>query len=188
MSDGCIDYSGYTLRELEEALAGIDRERYPKNLAKLVAAYAELKSTQPTAPYATTASEANLEVEVQVESMVRYDESGRYIPNLIPEKERIAHVVFSLFLVAYGIYGVWVNDLYVPGKRSRGVHLHDGPAWLMLVAIICACLTMLSVVVDHYDTRDNQRHYRFFANSMAAIGWTFFILSILVDAIAKFKA
>ena len=37
--DGDIDYSRYTLRELEEALAGINKLRYPKNYANLRSAY-----------------------------------------------------------------------------------------------------------------------------------------------------
>lgn len=40
MRDGDIDYSNYTLLELEEALAGIDRRQFPKNYANLYSAYA----------------------------------------------------------------------------------------------------------------------------------------------------
>jgi hypothetical protein len=32
MRDGDIDYAAYTVRELEEALAGIDRRRYPRTM------------------------------------------------------------------------------------------------------------------------------------------------------------
>jgi hypothetical protein len=37
--DGDIDYSAYSLRELEEGLAGINKHRYPRNYANLCAAY-----------------------------------------------------------------------------------------------------------------------------------------------------
>jgi TRAP-type C4-dicarboxylate transport system permease small subunit len=82
-----------------------------------------------------------------------------YTPNHIPADERLKNIVFSILLFAYGTYGVWVNDLYIPGKRSRGVHLHDVPAWIMYGAIICACMVMLSVVADHYDTRNNENSW-----------------------------
>ena len=39
MSDGEIDYSKYTLCDLQEALATIDRDRYPKNYSNLITAY-----------------------------------------------------------------------------------------------------------------------------------------------------
>lgn len=100
-------------------------------------------------------------------------------PNRIPLPERIWNTVLSLILLAYGTFGVWVNDLYLPGKRSRGVHLHDVPAWIMYAAILCACLVMLSIVVDHYDQRDNERHYRQFAQAFKFIGWALFGVSLL---------
>jgi hypothetical protein len=37
--DGDVDYSRYTVEELEEALAGIDREKYPRNYQNLRIAY-----------------------------------------------------------------------------------------------------------------------------------------------------
>lgn len=52
MRDGNIDYSRYTLRELEEALAGINPHRFPKNHANLQTAYEALKSARPSVPQA----------------------------------------------------------------------------------------------------------------------------------------
>jgi TRAP-type C4-dicarboxylate transport system permease small subunit len=101
-----------------------------------------------------------------------------HIPNRIPATERITLTVFSILLFVYGSYGVWVNDFYVPGRRSRGVHLHDIPAWMMYGAVICACLVMLSIVVDHYDRRPNERHYRTFAHVFKFLGWAFFGMSL----------
>ena len=101
-----------------------------------------------------------------------------YTPNRIPRGERIWNTVFAGLLFAYGSVGVWLNDLYIPGKRSKGLHLHDVPAWIMYGAMICACLVMLSVVVDHYDRRPNERHYRTFAQIGKFLGWTLFAASL----------
>ena len=76
--------------------------------------------------------------------------NNNYIPNHIPSSERIKNIIFSLALCAYGTYGVWGNDLY----------LHGIPAWVLYGAILCACLVMLSVVVDHYDKRNNETEVR----------------------------
>ena len=106
-----------------------------------------------------------------------------YTPNHIPPEERTANIISSILLFAYGSYGVWVNDLYIPGKRSRGVHLHDVPAWIMYGAMITACLVMLSVVVDHYDKRNNETDYRTFAKIGTYIGWGLFCLSFIMAII-----
>lgn len=111
---------------------------------------------------------------------VRKD-SGHHTPNHISSGERIQHVIFSTLLFAYGSYGLYVNDLYLPGKRSRGIHLHDVPAWVMFGAILCACLVMLSVVVDHYDKRDNESNYAIFASIFKYLGWGFFGLSLILS-------
>jgi TRAP-type C4-dicarboxylate transport system permease small subunit len=108
-----------------------------------------------------------------------------HTPNHIPKSARITYIVFSLFMFAYGSYGVWVNDLYLPSKRSRGMHLHDTPAWVMYGAILCACLVMLSVVIDHYDRRNNERHYRLFADVFKYIGWGLFGFSLLMAIIRR---
>ena len=175
---GTSTTSSYTLQELEEALASINVQMYPKNLANLRSAYERLTATiQP--PSTSTAPAVDvLEVELPEP---RYDANGRYIPNEIPKGERGISTLLSLLLLAYGSYGIWSNDLYLPGKRSRGVHLHDSPAWVMYGAVLCACLVMLSVVVDHYDRRNNERSYRVFANALKVIGWTLFGLSLLLD-------
>jgi hypothetical protein len=102
-----------------------------------------------------------------------------HIPNTIPRSERRKNILFSIFLFAYGGYGVFVNDLYLPGRHSPGVHLHDVPAWIMYGAMISACLVMISVVVDHYDQRNNERYYRRFAQAGRIVGWGLFATSFL---------
>lgn len=106
-----------------------------------------------------------------------------YTPNYIPAEKRRQNICFSILLFAYGSYGVWVNDLYIPAKHSQGIHLHDVPAWVMYGAIICACLVMLSVVVDHYDRRNNETNYKFFADFFRFLGWGFFIVSLVMAVV-----
>jgi hypothetical protein len=111
--------------------------------------------------------------------------SDGYTPNHIPRGERIASAVVSVVLLGYGSYGLWVNDLYLPGRRSKGIHLHDLPAWVMYAAIVCACLVMLSVVADHYDKRNNETNYRRFAQVGRVVGWTLFGLSLIISLIRQ---
>ncbi len=103
-----------------------------------------------------------------------------YVPNYIPSKERVQNLLFSILLFAYGSYGVYANDLYIPGKRSKGVHLHDFAAWAMYGAMLCACLVLFSVIVDHYDRRNNEKHYRWLANVFKFLGWGCFGVSFVL--------
>jgi len=106
-----------------------------------------------------------------------------YTPNHIPAGERITNALFSVLLLIYGGYGFWVNDIYIPGKHGRGIHFHDVPAWVMYGAFVCACLVMLSVVVDHYDKRNNETNYKKFADIFRGLGWCFFGLSLILAII-----
>lgn len=180
MKDGDIDYSSYTLREMEEAFEGIDAARFPLNYANLRLAYARLEPGRAPPPPRETRVEPVDESEPP--PTPRYDDRGRYVPNHIPAGERGGFLAFSLLLLAYGSFGVWVNDLYLPAKRG-GIHLHDAAAWIMFGAIACACLVMLLLVADHYDRRDNELDYWRVGRTLRNIGWLFFVLSLLVGAL-----
>jgi len=51
---------------------------------------------------------------------------------------------------------------------------------MMYGAFVCASVVMLSVIVDHYDKRDNEATYQNFANIFRFAGWGFFILSMIL--------
>lgn len=102
-------------------------------------------------------------------------------PNHIPYSERIVCVILSSILLIYGILGWVIDDLYLPGKRSRGIHLHGGSLWIMLGAFVCAAANLLSVVVDHYDKRNNETNYKLFAQVTKISGWVLFGIALLAD-------
>ncbi|ACX96867.1 hypothetical protein Hneap_2046 [Halothiobacillus neapolitanus c2] len=94
------------------------------------------------------------------------------------------NTLFSVFLLSYGSYGIWFNDLYIPipskHGHNTGIHLHDLSAWVMYGAFISASLVMLAVVFDHYDKRDNEINYKRIADLFRVIGWNFFSLSLMI--------
>ena len=108
-----------------------------------------------------------------------------YIPNSIPAATRWGNTAAALFLLAYGSYGVWVNDLYLPGKRGPGVHLHDESALLVFAAMLCGCAVLLAVVIDHYDERDNEHRYRQFGKIIGTLGWALFIGALIYFIASK---
>jgi hypothetical protein len=107
----------------------------------------------------------------------------KYTPNQIPKDEIFKNIVVSCLLFIYGAYGVWIDDMLIPfpsRRRSMDIHLHGVPAWIMYGAIICACLILLSVILDHYDKRNNERHYALFADIFKYLGCTLFALSLIM--------
>lgn len=104
-----------------------------------------------------------------------------HTPNHIPAKERVGNVLLSLALFAYCTFGALHDDIYIPGKRSSGMHMHGVPMWIVYGAMLSAVANMLSVVVDHYDVRANEINYTRFARVTQVLGWTLFIAAFLLD-------
>lgn len=101
-------------------------------------------------------------------------------PNRIPVGTRWKYILQSFFLIGYGTFGVWIGDLYVPGKRGEGVHLHGVPMLFMYIAMLSASANMISVIIDHYDLRNNEHDYREFAKVTAVLGWSLFFVALLL--------
>ena len=87
MRDGGIDYSKYTLLELEEALAGIDKLRYPKNYANLSSTYERFKTVHVEA--------------AQPESMA--------VTNNVVENDLPGRFAFGIAFIPIAILLVWLN-------------------------------------------------------------------------------
>ncbi|AMM51426.1 hypothetical protein TH61_09905 [Rufibacter sp. DG15C] len=110
----------------------------------------------------------------QIKKSFRY-----YSPNQIPPEERGINIVLSLALLIYGTYGIVNNDFYIPARFTKGMSLTGVSAWIMYAAFLCAVLNLLSVVVDHYDERNNEFSYKRFARFTQVSGWALFFLAIL---------
>lgn len=104
-----------------------------------------------------------------------------YTSNHVPGKTRVAYLIMSSLLFGYGTYGIVTDDIFIPGRRSDGAHYHGAPAWLVYGAIIAASLNLLSVIVDHYDKRNNETNYRIFAKVMFWLGWALYFAAFVLD-------
>lgn len=109
-----------------------------------------------------------------------------HTPNQIPRSERVVNVLYAVVIIALGVVGLTTGELLLPGKRSsgpNGVALQGLSAWAMYAAMLCACVVLLSVVVDHYDKRNNEISYRRIAQTGKVLGWCLFFLSLALHAI-----
>jgi hypothetical protein len=104
----------------------------------------------------------------------------RYIPNHIPSGERWWNVGLSLLILAWGAYGLWADDLIIPSKRGGGIHLHGTAAVVMFCAMVASVINLLSVVLDHYDLRNNELTYRRIAFGTQVLGWALFAAALVV--------
>lgn len=55
----------------------------------------------------------------------------------------------------------------------------------MCAAAVCAVAVLLAVIVDHYDRRDNERHYQAFGKFFRQAGWGLFAGALLTDFYLK---
>ncbi|MDO6388478.1 hypothetical protein [Uliginosibacterium sp. 31-12] len=118
-----------------------------------------------------------------------YAEPGTYFkPNSFSLKERLANSALALFLIFYGVWGLYLDDLWIPGKRSTGIHLHGQPAWLMFLAFVCGAAVLLATVIDHYDNRNNEERYITFKKAAKISGWVFFVAAMLLHLTIIFRS
>lgn len=114
---------------------------------------------------------------------MRMSKKSEYKPNALPRGERVWNLCMSVLLLAYGSAGIYTARMNI---RSRGrvlVALQEGPAWLMGAAAICGALVLLSLVLDHYDRRNNEHHYQAFKWIAVRIGWALFVAALIAHLI-----
>lgn len=108
--------------------------------------------------------------------------ANKHFANHIPSSERVVYIILSGIIVSYGTAGILHDDIYLPGKRGRGTHFHGEPAWLLYLSFLFLAMNLLSIVIDHYDKRNNQTNYKKFARITEGLAFVFFLLALVLDA------
>lgn len=108
-----------------------------------------------------------------------------HVPNRIPREERLKNAFFAACLFGYAGFSAAIDDFYIPGKRRSGIHLHGVSVWVMFAATVCAVAVLLAVVVDHYDTRPNERSYERAGKAFRVAGWTLFVLALVLNVVMQ---
>ena len=103
----------------------------------------------------------------------------RYIPNHIPTSERWLYFALSVFIICWGAYGLWEDDLIVPvSKRGDAMHFSGTSAVIMFCAMVAAVLNLLAIIFDHFDVRNNELTYRRIAFGTQVLGALLFAVAI----------
>jgi hypothetical protein len=113
----------------------------------------------------------------------KQERKGTWKPNEVPFALRLYSLVLAALLLAYGISGFLNNKLEIATRKGGGgrLVLYDRPAWLLASAVIVGAILLLSVVVDHYDKRNNEGWYRQFWQAMIYLG-----LALLAAALVSY--
>ncbi len=113
-------------------------------------------------------------------------EPAAYTPNHIPFGTRVFYLLVGLALLAYGSYGLWIDDIFLPAKRGPGTHMHGPAAVAMAAAMALAAVNMLSVIVDHFDQRNNETNYRLFGKVTHRLALCLLVLAFLLHVYREF--
>ncbi|HJS01707.1 MAG TPA: hypothetical protein VJ780_12310 [Flavobacterium sp.] len=108
-------------------------------------------------------------------------ETKEYTPNHITPDERAKCFLYAFILIIYGTFGYLADDIYLPAKHGRGSHFHGLSCLIMYVAFIFGAINCISIIVDHYDKRNNEINYQRFANVTRIIGVTCFISALIIS-------
>lgn len=116
-------------------------------------------------------------------------EAPKHVPNHIELDKRATYLALSALIIFYAVASLARDDFYVwlPSRRGRDIseHLHGAAAWLAALATFSAAANMLSVVVDHYDRRNNETNYRAFAKWSLRSAVALLVLAMMVHAVTK---
>jgi hypothetical protein len=84
----------------------------------------------------------------------------RYRPNQVYVGQRLMCGVLSLTWMAWAAIGVLSGHMFFLVSRGGPIHWSGLPALLFCGAVLAAAAACGSVIVDHYDRRDNEAVYR----------------------------
>jgi hypothetical protein len=83
-------------------------------------------------------------------------------------------IMFSALFVGYALYGLLINDIWLPGKRGGPIHLRSWCARSFFLATVCAAAFFTSAMGG----RSPGYRLQVFRRVMFVSGWFFFIISL----------
>lgn len=101
-------------------------------------------------------------------------------PNSIPYEIRTANLILAIVLIIYACFSIYTNKFYAITRRNYLVFT-DESAWIQSAALIIAAANLLSVVIDHYDKRNNELIYKKFRKITFYLGWIILLTGLILD-------
>ncbi len=171
-TDGNIDYSRYSYREILEALDSINSRKYPKNYANLQAALEAIGPTQREALAQDFTSDPPADVPFATDDRVQPD----------PDTRRVNHLVTAITVAGISAYLLWVDDLTLPFSEPLKISLIGIGKTLGNLAFLFAIAVPASFIIDYADHRDNRQKYLLFAMFAESIASALLIFAAFISA------
>ncbi|UMY63758.1 hypothetical protein [Pseudomonas sp. LS.1a] len=108
--------------------------------------------------------------------------ASAYYPNTVPFKVRLRNTTLSVTFLIYGTFGLITNNFVLPARRGV-LTLYGYPAWVMYGALLCLVANLIAVVIDHYDTRNNEGGYGKFRRVSERTGWVLCVLALTLSIV-----
>jgi hypothetical protein len=117
------------------------------------------------------------------------DSSGTwqpYVANYVSRTDRVIYALLSISVLAYALWGLMRGDVYIPSPKG-GWHFVGLPAFLAFLALGCMSVSIGSVVLDHYDMRDNESTYERTQVWLQRAGWLLLAVAFFAGPYAALK-
>ena len=101
-----------------------------------------------------------------------------HFANNVPLLQRLVYTALAVTLISYGAIGILVDALPVFGRRTVTI-LSGTPAWLAFGALCAGAAGLISVVIDHYDRRNNVKRYQAFQQMSLTLMFVLYIAAPL---------
>ena len=105
---------------------------------------------------------------------------GEYVANSVPQWKRLLNIAISVFIIAYVGYGLAVDKLLIPVKRGS-LELRGFSAWVMGASAFFLVANLITVVIDHYDQRDNEKIYKKYRSLFYRCGYALFCAALITS-------
>ncbi len=175
-NDGRIDYSGYSYRELLEALNNINSKKYPRNYANLQAALEKIGPAQRDALAQGIPPDPLPDDKGPVFKSEADDVQSD------PDVRRINHLVTAIAVAGISAYLLWVNDVTLPFGEPLTISLSGIGETLGYLAFLFAVAVPAVFALDYVDHRDNGKTYLLFAMFAESIAVCLIIFASVINA------
>ena len=100
-------------------------------------------------------------------------------PNRYSSSQLFVWLLVSTMLLALSAYALQAGEFLLPTKHGRSILLKGPSLWNAALSLICASASMVTRVIDHFDTRNNEILYEYIAVGATWFSWTFFFACVL---------
>lgn len=113
--------------------------------------------------------------------IVGYWSDGKYIPNKYPKGGLISLAILSAILLVQVVLGLIYGEVVIGTRTLTYMRFHGAAAWAMCGVLFFFAVSLITLVVDHFDKRPNEDMYRRISLHSKDIAWVLIGLALFLD-------